>query len=77
MPRKKENRGGWNKKYKNEKQRRQAAQQQRQAYINRATTALTIRFNNIQDEEIINKLASVPNKAGYIKELILKDIRKG
>lgn len=38
------------------------------------TTVVTMKLNNKQDAEIINKLNSVPNKQGYIKELIRADI---
>ncbi len=40
------------------------------------TTSIAIRIMNNTEQDIIDKLNSVPNKAGYIKELIRKDIRE-
>lgn len=34
----------------------------------------SLKFNVINDEEIVEKLSSVPSIQGYIKQLILKDI---
>ena len=38
------------------------------------TTRLYIKLNNKIDADIIKHLESVPNKQGYVKELIRKDI---
>ena len=50
------------------------------AYINERrkthTKRITILLNNNTDKKIINKLESVKNKSGYIKDLINKDITK-
>lgn len=40
------------------------------------TTSITIRLMNNTEQDIINKLNTVPNKAGYIKTLIREDITK-
>lgn len=38
------------------------------------TTVVTMKLNNNQDADIIEKLKSVPNRQGYIKQLIRGDI---
>lgn len=38
------------------------------------TTRVAIKLNNNTDADIIKHLESVPNKQGYIKELIREDI---
>lgn len=38
------------------------------------TTKVLLKLNNNTDAEIISKLATVPSKQGYIKELIKADI---
>lgn len=38
------------------------------------TFSITLKLNNKNDKEIIDKLKSVDNKQKYIKELIKKDI---
>ena len=40
------------------------------------TASLTIRLMKNTEQDIIQKLDSVPNKAGYIKALIRADIQK-
>lgn len=40
------------------------------------TTSIAIRFMHKSDQDILSKLESVPNKAGYIKRLIREDIQK-
>ena len=41
------------------------------------TTVVTMKLNNNKDADIIEKLKSVPNRQGYIKQLIRGDIAKG
>lgn len=41
------------------------------------TRLLSIRLNFNTDQDIIEKLNQVESKAGYIKELIRQDIRRG
>lgn len=38
------------------------------------TTRVVMKLNNKTDADILAKLASVPNKQAYIKELIRKDL---
>ena len=38
---------------------------------------MTLKFNKEQDADVLEKLSSVPNMQGYIKELIRKDIKGG
>ena len=40
-------------------------------------TFMTFKFNNKTDEDILQKLASVENRQGYVKQLIREDIAKG
>lgn len=40
------------------------------------TTVVTMKLNHHKDADILEKLNSVPNKQGYIKELIRADIAK-
>lgn len=39
-------------------------------------TAVKVRFHNVSDREVIDKLNSVGNKTDYIRQLILNDINK-
>lgn len=49
-----------------------------QSRYNKAhTISVNIRLMKNTEQDIIAKLASVPNKAGYIKSLIRADIAKG
>ena len=41
------------------------------------TTVVTMKLNKNKDADIIEKLKSVPNRQGYIKQLIRGDIAKG
>ena len=43
---------------------------------NEYVTQVKLALNNTSDHDIIEKLFSVPNKQGYIKELIRKDLEK-
>lgn len=40
------------------------------------TTSVTIRFMNNTETDLLNRLNSVPNKAGYIKQLIRSDMER-
>lgn len=40
------------------------------------TTRIGLKLNNNTDKDIIEKLASVPSKQGYIRALIRQDIAK-
>ena len=56
-----------------EAKRKQTPQER---YHKTHTTTLSIRLMKNTEQDIINKLNSVPNKAGYIKQLIRDDISK-
>ena len=43
-------------------------------YIKNKTTMLVVKLFNSTDSDIISKLQAVPNKSGYVKQLIRKDI---
>lgn len=45
-------------------------------YMQRTHKAVQIHFHDTIDADIIARLKSVPNKAGYIKALIRSDIAK-
>lgn len=56
-----------------------ATQAQRDAcarYDKTHTRGLYLKLNNITDADIIDKLDSIDNKQGYIKNLIRNDIKK-
>ena len=46
------------------------------AYNKEHTTQFKMSLNNRTDQDIITHLSTVPNKQGYIKSLIRKDIEK-
>lgn len=77
MPRKKETRGGWNRKYRTESQRRKAKQRSDNESHKRTTTAVTFRFHNENDADVLAALAAAPNKADYVRRLIRDDASKG
>lgn len=45
-------------------------------YDREHTRKITMKLNVGTDADVLEKLDSVPNKQGYIKELIRKDIKK-
>lgn len=46
------------------------------AYKKEHLIRIYIKFRNEEDEDIIEKLETVPNKAQYIKQLIRDDLSK-
>lgn len=40
------------------------------------TTLVNIRLNHNTDKDLLEYLATLPNKQGYIKDLIRKDMKK-
>lgn len=46
-------------------------------YETETSTAVKFRLNKVADADIIDRLNSVPDKTGYIKALIRKDIKGG
>lgn len=65
-----------NRKYKNAVQARKAKERINRLYKSRAQTPFTIRFHNINDADVINKLKTVPNRCDYIRKLVRNDIQK-
>lgn len=47
------------------------------AYNKEHTKSLAIRLSYSTDKDIIDKMETIDNKAGYIKTLIREDIKKG
>lgn len=47
-----------------------------QRYDKKNTVQIKMKLNRKTDADILEKLESVPNKQGYIKSLIRKDISK-
>lgn len=45
-------------------------------YNKENTVSVQLRLNKVTDKDIIEKLAQVPSKMGYIKDLIRKDIKE-
>ncbi len=45
-------------------------------YDKKATKKIGMKLNLVYDADILEKLDSVPNKQGYIKALIRKDIEE-
>lgn len=73
---KKETRGGWNKKYTTEHQRKKAIAKQVNESRKRTQKPYTFRFGKANDSDIIEHLEKQKNKSGYIKDLIRQDINK-
>ena len=59
------------------KQRSINGQTARERWRKANTKIVNIRFNIDSDSEVLDKLDSVDNKADYIRQLILKDIKEG
>ncbi len=75
MAKKKETRG--RKKTLTAKQRSLNDQAARERWRKANTKIVNIRFRLDEDKEVLAKLDSVPNKADYIRNLILNDIKQG
>lgn len=45
-------------------------------YNREKTTVIKTRFVNATEKDLLDKLASVPNRSGYIKSLIRADIER-
>ena len=56
-----------------EKQKRKEAKAR---YRKKSVTSLTIDFYNNTEQPLIDKVNSQPNKSGYVKGLIKKDIEE-
>ena len=60
--------------YNTERKKKLAHQEQVNKFNKNSTTSFAFRFHNVNDEQVIDKLNSVPNKVDYVRQLILKDI---
>lgn len=65
-----------NYKYPNARARAKAIDRQNRKYKREKQTAFTIRFHNINDKAVIEKIKSQSNKIDYIRQLIIKDIKE-
>lgn len=74
MAKKKETRGGWNKKYTTEKQKKKAFYEQTAKWNKNHTRCINVRFNAATDKDILERLDQVENKTDYIRKLIQQDI---
>ena len=63
--------------YNTERKKKKAHQLQVNKSLKKTMTAFTFRFHNENDQQVLEKLQSVPNKADYIRQLVLEDIKKG
>ena len=63
-------------KYQSEEESKKATQNALLRYRKKATTTFHIRYHNVYDAQIIDKLKSQDNKTDYIRQLIKKDIEK-
>ena len=72
MPRKKETRG--RKAVYTPKQKEKRIKEQQNRWKKEHYKAYTLRFNHVSDQDIIEKLESVENRADYIRNLIRKDM---
>ena len=53
-----------------------AQRKAKEKYDARTAVQVHLKLNMITDKDILEKLASVENKQGYIKDLIRKDMQK-
>lgn len=53
----------------------EASNRAQKKYDKENTKSIHLKFNLATDKDILDKLESVSNKQGYIKELIRKDIK--
>lgn len=75
MPKKKETRGR-KKLYKTEAERKEAVNQSTYKWKKANTRCINVRFNLERDKEVLDHIDKQPNKADYIRRLILEDIKK-
>lgn len=54
----------------------EAKRKRNKEYNQTNTTRIPINLNNITDQDILDHLATVPNRQGYIKDLIRKDMER-
>ena len=61
-------------KTKTEEQKREQHQKYNADYDKKNTTRLNVKLNNTTDRDILDFLTTIPNKQGYIKDLIRLDM---
>lgn len=76
MPRKKETRGRKPLDLTPKKKQQYIAERDNQ-WRKKHTKMISIRFNVETDADVLNKIASVSNKADYIRKLVRSDMEKG
>ena len=64
-----------NKKYFTEEEKKRAVLDNVNRYHKKTYTAFSIKFHNINDADIIERLKSVENTADYIRQLVRNDIK--
>lgn len=72
---KQETRGGWNKKYTTEHQRKKAIAKQVRESHKRTQKTYAFHFGKVTDKDIIEHFEQQENKSAYIKNLIRQDIK--
>lgn len=73
MPRRKETRG--RKKVLTDEQFTKNKRMREQKWTKEHSRSINVRFNKEKDSQILAKLDSVPNKAEYLRQLILNDLK--
>ena len=65
-----------NYKYPNARARAKAIDKQNRKYKREKQTAFTLRFHNINDKDVIDKINAQTNKIDYVRQLIRADIKR-
>ena len=64
------------KKYKTKKQARKGYYNSISKCHNKTTRCINVRFHLVNDKEVLDQIDKQPNKAEYLRNLILADINK-
>lgn len=64
-----------NKKYFSEEEKKRAILDKNARYHKKAFTSFTIKYHNINDEDVIAKLKGSENITDYIRQLVRNDIK--
>ena len=54
----------------------EAEKRAKSKYDAKNATYISLKLNKVTDQDILARLGGIPNKQGYIKELIRKDINE-
>lgn len=54
----------------------EAEKRAKSKYDAKNATYISLKLNKVTDQDILARLEGIPNKQGYIKELIRKDINE-